>query len=79
LCGLFIGTLIDAVILRAACALFNKMAGGGPSKGGVPEPEMGRAMLITFVTFLVHLVVGAAGGIALGVGAQVAPQAAAPV
>jgi hypothetical protein len=62
LCALVIdvavGTLIGAVFLRAAVALYNKMAGGASSLGGVPEPAMGRAMWIIFATFLAQLVVG---------------------
>jgi hypothetical protein len=73
--ALVIGTLIGAVFLRAACALYNKMAGGKKSPSSVPEPELGKAMGITFVTtlinvmvsFMIGLVVGA-GGTAAGVG-----------
>jgi hypothetical protein len=40
-CQVMVGSLIGAVILRAACSLFNKLSGapaGGPSRGytGVP-------------------------------------------
>jgi hypothetical protein len=58
LCGLVIGvaigTLIGAVILRAACWLYNKIAGGPNSASAVPEPDFGKAILICFVTALVN-------------------------
>jgi hypothetical protein len=57
-----VGTLIGAVFLLAAIALYNKMAGGASSPGGVPEPALGRAMWITFATSLVQLVAGAVIG-----------------
>jgi hypothetical protein len=56
--GVAVGTLIGAVFLRAAVALYNKMAGGASSPGGVPEPAMGRAMWIIFAAFLAQLAVG---------------------
>jgi hypothetical protein len=74
-CGLLIGTVIGAVILRAACWLFNSMAGGDERRGGVPEPEFGRAMLITFVTFLVQTGVQMVIGFVTGAGAAAAEQA----
>jgi len=80
--GLAIGTAIGAIILRAAVSMYNGMAGGE----GVPEPPMGRAMGIMFVTALVNgaagfvlgMVVGgaAAAGGAQGQGAAVTAQLA---
>ena len=64
--GLLIGTLIGAIILRAAVSLFNKMAGGADSEGAVPEPEFGKAMGITFVTTLVNMVAGFMIGLVIG-------------
>ena len=62
LCALFIalaiGTLISAFFLRAAIALYNKMAGGASSPSSVPEPTFGKAMWITFATSLAHVGVG---------------------
>jgi hypothetical protein len=46
-CGLLIGTLVGAVILRAACSAFNKLS---QPQNHVPEPELSKAMLISFVT-----------------------------
>jgi hypothetical protein len=63
--ALVIGTLIGAIILRAACSLFNKFAGGESASGAVPEPSMGSAMAITFVTTLVNMAVGFVLGLAL--------------
>jgi hypothetical protein len=77
LCAVLITTNIGAVILRSACWLFNKMAGGGESKGGVPEPGFGRALLITFVTLLVQVAVGFVIGLVLGTGAAAAQNAGA--
>lgn len=53
-----VGTLIGAVLLLAAIALYNKMAGGASSPGGVPEPALGKAMWITFATSVVQIVAG---------------------
>jgi hypothetical protein len=70
-----LGTFIGAVFLRAACALYNKLAGGKGSPSSVPEPPVGKAMGITFVTSLVNAVAGfligtlvGAGGMAAGAG-----------
>jgi len=56
--GLPIGTLIGAVILRAAIALYNKMAGGASSPSGVPMPAFGKAMWISFAICFAQIVVG---------------------
>jgi hypothetical protein len=53
-----IGTLIGAVFLRAAIALYNKMVGGASSPSSVPEPAFGKAMWITFAAFLAQMVAG---------------------
>lgn len=51
--GIIIGTLIGAVVVRAACWLFNKIA-GGPAPRGVNEPSFGAAMLIALATMGAH-------------------------
>jgi hypothetical protein len=56
--GIAFGTLIGAVFLRAAIALYNKLAGGASSPSSVPEPAFGKAMWITFATFVAQVVVG---------------------
>jgi hypothetical protein len=50
-------TLLGAVFLRAACALYNKLTGGRKSPNSVPEPLLGKAMGITFVTTVVNVIV----------------------
>jgi len=55
--GVAVGTLIGAVFLRAAVALYNKLAGGASSPSSVPEPAFGKAMWIIFATSLAQLVV----------------------
>jgi hypothetical protein len=57
--GLAIGTLIGAVFLRAAVALYNTMAGGASSPSRVPKPAFGKAMWISFAICLAQFVVGA--------------------
>jgi hypothetical protein len=69
LCGVLFGTLIGGVFLRAAVALYNKLAGGAQSPSSVPEPLLGKAMGITFVTTLVNAVAGFVIGLATGAGA----------
>ena len=70
--AVLIGSAIGAIILRAACWLFNKFAGDPPAPGGVPEPDFGQAFKMAFVTMLVQFgvscVVGlmGAGGAAAG-------------
>jgi hypothetical protein len=66
--GVVLGTLIGGVILRAACALYNKLAGGKRSPTSVPEPLLGKAMGITFVTTLVNAIAGVTIGILIGAG-----------
>ena len=56
--GLAIGTLIGAVFLRAAIALYNKMAGGASSHSRVPKPAFGKAMWISFANCLAQIVLG---------------------
>jgi hypothetical protein len=66
--GLAIGTLIEAIFLRAAVALHNKMAGDGSSPSRVPEPALGKAMRITFDIWLAQLVLGVVIGCVTGTG-----------
>jgi hypothetical protein len=61
-----LGTVIGAWILRAACALYNKLAGGKGSPSSVPELLFGKAMGITFVTILVDAVAGSVIGLLVG-------------
>jgi hypothetical protein len=56
--ALALGAVIGAVLLRVACAFYNKLAGGKGSPSSVPEPEFGKAMAITFLTALVNAVPG---------------------
>jgi hypothetical protein len=63
-----LGTLIGAVFLRAACALYNRLVGGRKSPSSVPEPLLGKAMGITFVTTLVNVVLAFGIGLMVGVG-----------
>lgn len=67
-----LGTVIGAVLLRAACALYNKQAGGKGSPESVPEPLLGKAMGITFVTTLVNAIAGFVIGLLVGTGAAAA-------
>jgi hypothetical protein len=64
-----IATVVGAVILRAAVSLFNKLAGGANSPHRVPEPNFGKAMLITFVTILANQSIGIGLLLATGLGA----------
>ncbi len=70
--GLLIGLAIAAVILRAACALFNKMAGGAGSPGSVPSPGFGKAMLMVLVIGIIQFVTGIVLGV-MGVTANMTP------
>ena len=70
--GLLIGLAIAAVILRAACALFNKMAGGAGSPGSVPSPGFGKAMLMVLVIGIIQVVAGIVLGV-MGVTANMTP------
>jgi hypothetical protein len=63
--GLAVGTLLGAVFLRWAVALYNKiallnnmMAGGDLSRSSVPYPAFGKAMWITFETSVFQLIAG---------------------
>ena len=77
LCALVIGlaaeTLIGAVILRAAIALYNNLAGGASSPSSVPEPAFGKAMWITFAVAVGRIIVGLLiGGLFLDGGSSAA-------
>ena len=56
--GLAIGTVIGAVFLRAAIALYNKLAGGDSSASSVPRPTFGQAMWISYATCVAQMMVG---------------------
>lgn len=56
LAGFFIALVVGAIILRAGCWLFNKMAGGEGSPGSVPGPGFGKAILVVLVTGIVQVV-----------------------
>ncbi len=58
LVGFFIVLVVGAIILRAGCWLFNKMAGGEGSPGSVPGPGFGKAILVVLVTLIVQVVAG---------------------
>ncbi|MCS6908516.1 MAG: hypothetical protein RML93_11640 [Anaerolineales bacterium] len=64
--------LIDAILLRAAVALYNKMAGGASSPSSVPEPAIGKAMGIVFVTYLVQVIAGFLIGLVMVAGTAAA-------
>jgi hypothetical protein len=42
----FVFLLVGGLVLRAACALFNRMAEGSGKAGRVPVPETGKAMIV---------------------------------
>ncbi len=56
--GLAAGTVIGAVFLRAAIALYNNLAGGASSPHSVPVPAFRSAMWITFSISVVQMIVG---------------------
>ena len=69
--GVVIGTLVGAIILRAACWLFNKFAGGPQAPGAISEPSFGTAMLIVFVATLLNgLISLSLGGVVSAAGAN---------
>ncbi len=68
--GLPVGTLIGAVCLRAAVALYNKLAGGASSPSSVPKPAFGKAMWISFESWVWQIVAGALIGGVTGLGAR---------
>jgi hypothetical protein len=53
-----LGALIGAVFLRAAIALYNKLAGGPQSASSVPEPAFGKAIGINLVAMLIDVALG---------------------
>jgi hypothetical protein len=55
--GLPVGTLIGAVLLLAAVALYNKMAGGASSCSSVPEPGIRKALWIAYETTVAQIIV----------------------
>ncbi len=70
---LLISAVIGAIILRIACWLYNKFAGGPKTRESVPSPTFGRAITICLTialvalgtSFIIGLIVGGAGA-ALG-------------
>jgi len=66
--ALALGTVIGAAFLRTACALYNKLAGGKGSPSSVPEPLLGKALGIIFVTTLANAVAGFVIGLLVGAG-----------
>ena len=73
---LVFGTVVGAMILRAACSLFNKFAGGRDAQGAVPDPSFGRAVGISFVATLIQMVIAFVLSLATragGIGDMVTP------
>jgi hypothetical protein len=55
LVGFAIGTVIFAILLRAAIATYNNMFGGDRKSTRVRTPTFGKALLIAFVTSVVNV------------------------
>ncbi len=66
------GTLFGAVLLLAAIALHNKMAGGAGAPGSVAAPSFVKALGVAFATGFINAAVGI--GVALAVQATPAVQ-----
>lgn len=64
-CVLTIGTLIGAIILRAACWAFNKLC---QPENRVEEPSFGKSLLMALVSMVAQLVVGFGIGLVFGAG-----------
>ncbi|WP_145365976.1 hypothetical protein [Stratiformator vulcanicus] len=62
ICSALIGSLITAVIFRAACSLFNRLA----SADAVPEPDFGKAYGIMFASTIVNNLMGFTVGLLVG-------------
>jgi hypothetical protein len=73
---LAIGTLIGAVFLRAAIALYNLQTGGVSSPSSIPVPTFGKAMWISFATCVAQMIAGFFIDYVIGTGAK-GPGAAA--
>jgi hypothetical protein len=56
--GFAVGTLIGAVFLRAAVALYNNLAGGASSPHSVPVPDFRKAMWFTFSISVMQIIIG---------------------
>jgi len=56
--GLVIGSLVNAVVLRLACWIYNMQVGGWCSPRSVPLPSWGKATLICLVSSVVQFVIG---------------------
>jgi len=55
--GALLGLFIYAVVLRTACALYNKLVGGRGSPIAVPHLPLGIALNIVFVSLVVQTAV----------------------
>jgi len=49
------GVLFGAIVLRAACWLFNKLAGGADSPPAVPEPGLVKAIAIVLIAMVIQV------------------------
>jgi hypothetical protein len=52
------GPPIFAIVLLVGCAAYNDIVGGDELRRGVPDPPFRRAIVISFLTLLVNLLVG---------------------
>jgi hypothetical protein len=79
MCGLVIflpiAALITAVMVRAACSFFNKLAGADRA---VPEPSFPKALGIAVVGMVTNVVVSTLLGLVLGVAGHAAQLNAGP-
>jgi uncharacterized membrane protein (Fun14 family) len=69
--GFLVGTVVLALLfaaffLRGGAWLYNKFVGGTDAPSAVPEPDLGRAILISFVTMLANFGVGYLIGLVVG-------------
>ena len=66
--SLAIGSVVGAVILQVAIAIYNSLAGAGGKKkrNRVPELEFGQAVTISFLSMLMNVVLGIISGMILG-------------
>jgi len=74
--GLILGSLIGAMLLRAAVALYNRLVGGESADGAVPSPSFRTAMGIALSTNVANFFVGIVIGIAVSEMGRADPQPA---
>jgi len=74
--AVLVGALMGGIVVRAACWCYNAFAGQSKDSPAVPEPSLGKAMLVAFVCTVVVVAVRVGVVFVGAAGTEFSPQSA---